>query len=60
LRPLLMLYDLSVPRNEALLLDLGEAEEKIEGAVVPRDIPREVIEYLAPQGRVDFYLEGTT
>lgn len=60
LRPLVMLYDVSVPRNEALLLDIQGADEKIESAVAPREIPREVIEYLAPQGRVDFYLEGTT
>jgi HD-GYP domain-containing protein (c-di-GMP phosphodiesterase class II) len=60
LRPLLMLYDASVPRNEALLLDVKESDEKIAGAVSPRDIPREVIEYLAPQGRVDFYLEAAT
>lgn len=58
LRPLLMLYDASVPRNEALLLDMREADEKIAGAVAPKDLPREVVEYLAPQGRVDFYIEG--
>ncbi len=58
LRPLLMLYDASVPRNEALLLDMKEADEKITSTLSPRDIPREVIAYLAPQGRVDFYLEG--
>lgn len=60
LRPLIMLYDVSVPRNEALLLDIKDADEKIERAVAPREMPREAIEYLAPQGRVDFYLEGTT
>lgn len=58
LRPLLMLYDASVPRNEALLLDTREAGETITAALSPSDIPREVIEYLAPQGRVDFYIEG--
>lgn len=58
LRPLLMLYDASVPRSEALLLDMREADETITATLAPSDIPREVIEYLAPQGRVDFYLEG--
>jgi hypothetical protein len=58
LRPLLMLYDASVPRSEALLFDLKDSDEKIAGAVLPRDVPREVIEYLAPQGRADFYVEG--
>jgi len=60
LRPLVMLYDVSVPRNEALLLDIQGADETIQNAVAPRDLPREVIEYLAPQGRVDFYLEAST
>ncbi len=57
LHPLLMLYDESVPRHEALLLDTREAGETIERAIAPRDMPREVVEYLAPQGRVDFYLD---
>lgn len=56
--PTLMLYDRSVPRSEALLLDIGESDEKIAGVVAPRDLPREVLEYLAPQGRVDFYVEA--
>jgi len=60
LRPLLMLYDVSVPRNEALLLDIQDADETIARAVAPREMPREVIEYLAPQGRADFYLEGAS
>jgi HD-GYP domain-containing protein (c-di-GMP phosphodiesterase class II) len=58
LRPVLMLYDASVPRNEALLLDMTETDVKIAESLAPADIPREVIEYLAPQGRVDLYIEG--
>lgn len=58
LRPTLMLYDRSVPRSEALLLDIRDSDERIAGAVSPQDLPREVLEYLAPQGRVDFYVEG--
>jgi HD-GYP domain-containing protein (c-di-GMP phosphodiesterase class II) len=58
LRPVLMLHDASVPRNEALLLDMSETDVKIAQSLAPADIPREVIEYLAPQGRVDLYIEG--
>ena len=54
---MLILYDASAARREAVLLDIREAEEHIEAAVPPRVIPREVIRYLAPQGRVDFYLD---
>lgn len=58
LRPVLMIYDASVPRNEALLLDMTEAGATIAASLAPADIPREVVEYLAPQGRVDLYIEG--
>ncbi|MFA7292536.1 MAG: HD-GYP domain-containing protein [Rhodocyclaceae bacterium] len=56
LRPLLMIYDETVPRNEALLLDLRETEAKIEGPVNPQTLPAEIVSYLAPQGRVDLYI----
>lgn len=58
LRPVLMIYDAGVPRSEALLLDLREVEAKIESASNPQQLPIEVIEYLAPQGRVDMYISG--
>jgi putative nucleotidyltransferase with HDIG domain len=58
LRPLVMLYDPDVPRAEALLLDLSEADTKIESALNPAKIPLAVVEYLAPRGRVDYYIEG--
>ncbi|WP_306603695.1 HD-GYP domain-containing protein [Azonexus sp.] len=58
LRPLVMLYDPDVPRTEALLLDLSEANTKIESALNPAKIPLAVVEYLAPRGRVDYYIEG--
>lgn len=58
LRPVLMLHDASVPRNEALLLDMTQTDVKIAESLAPTDIPREVVEYLAPQGRVDLYIEG--
>lgn len=58
LRPLVMLYDPEIPRTEALLLDLSEANTKIESALNPAKIPLAVVEYLAPRGRVDYYIEG--
>jgi len=58
LHPLVMLYDPGVPRSEALLVDLREADAKIESVLNPAKIPLEIVEYLAPRGRVDYYLEG--
>jgi hypothetical protein len=47
-----------VPRNEALLLDLRETEATITAAISPAKLPVEIVEYLAPRGRVDYYIEG--
>lgn len=58
LRPLVMLHDPDIPRGEAMLLDLKEVELKVEGALSPAKLPMEVVEYLAPRGRLDYYVEG--
>lgn len=58
LHPLIMLHDPGVPRNEALLLDLRETEATITAAISPAKLPVEIVEYLAPRGRVDYYIEG--
>lgn len=59
LNPLIMLYDRDIPRSEAMLLDLREVDLKIDSAVSPAKLPVEVVEYLAPRGRLDYYVEGT-
>lgn len=59
LHPLLMLHDPEIPRNEALLLDLRDTGLSISEALSPKTLPLNVVEYLAPRGRVDYYLEGT-
>lgn len=58
LSPLVMIYDESIPRSEALLLDLRDADVKINGIVTPNTLPTEVVQYMAPRGRVDYYIEG--
>ncbi|HZX30213.1 MAG TPA: HD domain-containing phosphohydrolase [Rhodocyclaceae bacterium] len=58
LRPLVMVYDAEIPRHEALLLNLEEADLAVESAISPATLPLEVVEYLAPRGRVDYYVEG--
>lgn len=58
LHPLVMLYDPEVPRNEALMLDLKEADLSVEQAVNPATLPLEAVEYLAPRGRIDYCVEG--
>lgn len=60
LHPVIMLYDPDVPRSEAILLDLRDTGLKIEAALSPAKLPVAVVEYLAPRGRIDYYIEGTT
>jgi HD-GYP domain-containing protein (c-di-GMP phosphodiesterase class II) len=59
LRPLVMLHDSSVPRSEALLVDLRDADLSIQTALNPAKLPLDVVEYLAPRGRIDYYIEGS-
>jgi hypothetical protein len=58
LNPLVMLYDRDIPRNEAMLLDLRDVDLKVESVANPAKLPVEVVEYLAPRGRLDYYVEG--
>lgn len=58
LHPLIMLHDQDVPRSEAILLDLRDTDLKIEAAISPAKLPVNVVEYLAPRGRIDYYIEG--
>ncbi|THF67034.1 DUF3391 domain-containing protein [Pseudothauera nasutitermitis] len=58
LTPLVMLHDADIPRSEAMLLDLRDLDLKIESVAHPAKLPVEVVEYLAPRGRLDYYIEG--
>lgn len=58
LHPMLMLYDAEIPRAEAILLDLRDTDLSVVSAVNPASLPLEVVEYLAPRKRIDYYLEG--
>lgn len=60
LRPLVMVYDPEIPRHEALLLNLEDADLAVDAAVSPATLPLEAVEYLAPRGRIDYYVEGAS
>ncbi len=60
LHPLVMLHDADIPRSEAMLLDLQEVDLEIVSAVNPAKLPLDIVEYLAPRGRLDYYVEGST
>ncbi|MDD5249285.1 MAG: DUF3391 domain-containing protein [Rhodocyclaceae bacterium] len=55
-RPTVALYDPDVPRAEALLVNLGEAEEvSIARAVLPTAMPQAAFDYLSPRRRMAYF-----
>lgn len=59
LRPSVMIYDPSIPKSEALVIDLSEEPEvQIDLVLKPRDLERPVLDYLAPRRRMS-YFHGT-
>lgn len=59
LHPLVMLHDPDIPRAEALLIDLRDADLKVESALSPATLPVETVEYLSPRGRLDYFVDGS-
>jgi len=56
LRPVILIYDPEVPKEEAILLNLAEESDlKIAQSFRPNELPREVFEYLSPRRRVTYY-----
>ncbi|CAG21472.1 HD-GYP domain-containing protein [Photobacterium profundum] len=57
LYPNVLIYDPSVPPNEAPILDLEESELKIERAIPPNKLPEKVHIYLNPRVRISYYFD---
>jgi putative nucleotidyltransferase with HDIG domain len=56
LKPMLMVYDPEVPRNEAIILDMAEeADVNISQAIKPRQLPRAAMDYLCMRKHVSYY-----
>ncbi|WP_299019040.1 HD-GYP domain-containing protein [uncultured Photobacterium sp.] len=55
--PNVLLYDPSVPSNEAPILDLEESGLRIEQAIAPHKLPEQVHDYLNPRVRISFYFD---
>lgn len=58
LYPNVLLYDPSVPSNEAPILDLEESELRIEQAIAPHKLPEKVYTYLNPRIRISYYFDA--
>lgn len=58
LKPYVVVFDASVPRDEALMVDLEHAPELgIRRSLKPSQLPRVVQDYLSPRQRVSYFFE---
>jgi len=58
LKPSVIVFDASVPRDEALIVNLEHAPEMgIRRSLKPSQLPRAVQDYLSPRQRVAYYFE---
>lgn len=60
MKPMIVIYDASVPKDEAILVDLErETDLNIVKAIRPAQVPTEIYNYLSPRKRVSYYFDAT-
>jgi putative nucleotidyltransferase with HDIG domain len=60
MRPMVMVYDAGVPKEEAILLDMErETDFNIAKAIRPSQMARDVYNYLSPRKRVSYYFDAS-
>lgn len=60
MKPVVLVYDPSVPRDEAILLDMSEEPQlNISKSIRPVQVPREVLNYLSPRMHLSYYFDGS-
>lgn len=58
MKPMLVVYDADVPKEDAILVDMEqEAEVNIAKAIRPAQLPREIYSYLNPRKHVSYYFD---
>lgn len=59
LKPVVLIHDPEIPKDEAILLDLDkEPDINISKAIRPSQLPRQIFEYLSPRRRVSYYFDS--
>lgn len=60
MKPIVVVYDADVPKEEAILLDMDtQTELNIGKAIRPGQVPREVYNYLSPRKCVSYYFDAS-
>lgn len=63
LRPCILVYDVNVPKGEAIIIDLlHEPDINVSGSMKPKELPLEIYHYLSPRKRMNYFSdtpEGT-
>lgn len=60
MKPMIVIYDPDVPKDEAILVDLErETDLSIAKAIRPAQVSSEIYNYLSPRKRVSYYFDGS-
>jgi len=61
MKPMVVVYDAEIPREEAILVDMeSESDVNIAKAIRPAQLPREIHNYLSPRQQVSYYFDAGT
>ena len=59
MKPMVVVYDPEIPKEEALLVDMeSEGDVNIAKAIRPAQLPREIYTYLSPRKQVSYYFDA--
>jgi putative nucleotidyltransferase with HDIG domain len=59
LRPTILIYDPSVPKDEAIILDLSnDSHLEVKASVKADQLPQEIYAYLSPRKRMTYYFDS--
>ena len=59
MKPMIMIYDADIPKEEAILVDMEhETDINIAKAIRPAQVPREIYNYLSPRKRISYYFDA--
>lgn len=60
MKPMIMIYDVDIPKEEAILVDMErETDINIAKAIRPAQVPREIYNYLSPRKRISYYFDAS-